>query len=186
MSHVNQDKRYELVQKLLKMPILSSSKLLLRHVDQTKNSATEMIAETGTTDKAIGDVTAEVMITTLGKIPNQMYYLEDTNPPQMEAFGGNTEDNSYTTEYNNAAMPSTEMTKDNTEHGYSALLVSLLCVLVVILFICCVTACIVAKSKRKTNFFNKGCEPGCTGMSQPLLDKISECSSKASTSTQRN
>ncbi|XP_076280438.1 uncharacterized protein LOC143209089 [Lasioglossum baleicum] len=142
-----------------------------------------MIGETGTTDRAIGDVTAEVMITTLGKVPQQMYYLEDTNVPQMAGFGSNMEDNPYSNEYT-TEMPSNGMTKSSTDSGYSPILVSLLCVLVVILFMCCVTACIVAKTKRKTSFFNKGCDPGCTGMSQPLLDKISECSSKSS--TQRN
>ncbi|XP_031840665.1 uncharacterized protein LOC116430533 [Nomia melanderi] len=185
MSHINQDEKYvQLAHKLLKVPAMSTSKLILRHLDHSREVPTEMIQELGTTDVAIGDVTAEVMITTLGKIPNEMYYIEDTTPIKKLAVFGNNHQG--TSEYEHAVISSTEITKSGHEHGYSPLLVSLLCALVVILFMCCVTACIIAKSKRKINFFNKECEPGCTGMSQPLLDKISECSNKPSISTLRN
>ncbi|XP_033321589.2 uncharacterized protein LOC117217875 [Megalopta genalis] len=184
MSHVNQEQRYEqIVHKLLKIPIMPTNKLRHRQADHFHNTATEISGEIGTTDRAIGDVTAEIMITTLGKIPNEMYYIEDTNPPKLAALENIQEENTYST---NSIISSTEMNKGDTEPGYSPVLVALLCTLVVILFMCCITACLVAKSKRRNNFFNKGCDPVCTGMSQPLLDKISECSNKTSSGTQRN
>ncbi|KZC08219.1 hypothetical protein WN55_10952 [Dufourea novaeangliae] len=171
----SQGTNYEqLVAKLLKIPALSNNKLVLRHIDHPRDVSTEMISGTGTTDVAIGDVTAEVMITTLGKIPNEMYDIEDaTHITKLAAFSDNRQGAS---DYDNTA----EMSKDGNETGYSPVLVALLCALVVILFMCCVTACLIAKSKRK-NFFGKPkmeCDPGCAGMSQPLLDKISECSNK--------
>ncbi|XP_078045415.1 uncharacterized protein LOC144474445 [Augochlora pura] len=180
----SQDQRYEqIVHKLLKIPIMPSNKLIHRQVDRTHNAVTEILGEIGTTDRAIGDVTAEIMITTLGKIPNEMYYIEDTNPPKLAALENIQEDSPYPS---NGIVSSTEMYKGGTEPGYSPVLVALLCTLVVILFMCCITACLVARSKRRTSFFSKGCDPGCTGMSQPLLDKISECSNKTSSGTQRN
>ncbi|KAL2727210.1 hypothetical protein V1478_007488 [Vespula squamosa] len=64
---------------LLKGVTSSSTKLVLRQINPPSSDfSTEMLNEIGTTDQAIGDVTAEIMITTMGKIPSEMYYLEDT------------------------------------------------------------------------------------------------------------
>lgn len=115
------------------------------------------------------DVTAEVMITTAGKIPNEMYYFDAT--PQ-------------------ASMAHTETNVNYSEsESHSSVLVALLTALILILFMCCITASLVARSKRRRKFFGKAeseCEPGCAGMSQPLLNKISDSTNKTSVCSLRD
>ncbi|XP_018372795.1 PREDICTED: uncharacterized protein LOC108767404 isoform X4 [Trachymyrmex cornetzi] len=57
---------------------VATSNSILGHIKSVHDLSTQIVSELGTTDIAIGDATAEIMITTLGKIPNEMYYLEDT------------------------------------------------------------------------------------------------------------
>ncbi|KAI4501290.1 hypothetical protein M0802_003663 [Mischocyttarus mexicanus] len=57
----------------------SNNQIVLRQINAPSSDfSTEILNEVGTTDQAIGDVTAEIMITTPGKIPNELYYIEDT------------------------------------------------------------------------------------------------------------
>ncbi|XP_026670564.1 uncharacterized protein LOC113464530 [Ceratina calcarata] len=123
------------------------------------------------------------MITTLGKIPSEMFYLEDTvssaTIKTTKKLAGAIE-----------ATESYQTTTANYENSsHSPVLIALVTALFVILLLCCITACFVAKSKRKNNFFGKGdmeCEPGCTGMSQPLLNKMSSTTNKTSIGSLRN
>ncbi|XP_076626726.1 uncharacterized protein LOC143344498 [Colletes latitarsis] len=193
MSYIdqyNENNKYgQLARKLLKISTMSGSKLVIRHAKQPEETATELLHVMGTTDVAIGDATAEVMITTLGKIPNEMYYLEDTTPKAK--FVTSKLDLLTTSRYAEAVMASSETTnKSNGEsESHSSVLVALLSALVVILFMCCITACLIARSKRRRNFFGKGdkeCEPGCSGINQPLLDKMSDSTNKTSLGSLRD
>ncbi|XP_053988196.1 uncharacterized protein LOC128891606 [Hylaeus anthracinus] len=167
---------------------MSGSKIVFRRADGTKETATELLHEFGTTDVAIGDVTAEVMITTLGKIPNEMYDLDETSPKMKYATP--RIDLQSTSRYVQAMMSTDETINANgRSEGHSSVLVALLSALVVILFMCCITACLIARSKRRRNFFGKSdteCEPGCTGINQPLLDKISQSTNKTSNGSSRD
>lgn len=129
----------------------------------------------------VQDATAEIMITTLGKIPNEMYYLEDTTPS-----GRATE---LHTALNNFSVETTLVPvgtdKFDGYTGYSMLLSILLSVLLIILLLCCITACIIARSKSKHSFFAKNdieCSPGCSGVNVPLLglEKTSSTTTKTS------
>ncbi|PBC30591.1 hypothetical protein APICC_06227 [Apis cerana cerana] len=167
MSYLNgnQEGKYgQLAHKLIKLASMSNKKVVLRHDDQSSDVSTELLHEFGTTDVAIGDVTAEVMLTTMGKIPSEMYDLEDTSPPVITKLVHFEKTSPFA-----RAIAVTEpqyhpVTKEPT-------------------------ACIITKSKRKSTFFGKEdmeCEPGCTGMNQPLLDKISSSTNKTSCGSMRN
>lgn len=127
------------------------------------------------------------MLTTMGKIPNEMFYLEDT-APNMKM----TSHKFYRTEspgYAQAVTATTQLTSSNEYTSHSSVLLALLTALLIILLLCCTTACLIAKSKRKSNFFGKAdmeCDAGCSGISQPLLDKISDSTNKTSISSLRN
>ncbi|KAK9306352.1 hypothetical protein QLX08_003032 [Tetragonisca angustula] len=187
MSYINeqnQESKYgKFAQKLLKVASISGRKVALRRVDQSSDVSTELLHEFGSTDVAIGDITTEVMITTMGKIPSEMFYLEDTPgtvvPQRIQTTSTFAKPMMETTEYHRSV--------ESTSH--SPVLVALLTALLIILLLCCITACIVTKSKRTSNFFGKGsmeCEPGCTGINQPLLEKFSSSTNKTSVSSLRN
>lgn len=124
------------------------------------------------------------MITTLGKIPNEMYYLEDTT------FSGKTVSSSnelHTILDNNLTTltPIETVKSEYTER--STLLLILLTALLIILFMCCITACIIARSRSRHAFFTKSdieCDPECSGVNQPLLslNRINKTSDTTRTS----
>ncbi|XP_025264413.1 uncharacterized protein LOC112637912 [Camponotus floridanus] len=124
------------------------------------------------------------MITTLGKIPNEMYYLEDTT------FSGKTVSSSnelHTILDNNLTTltPIETVKSEYTER--STLLLILLTALLIILFMCCITACIIARSRSRHAFFTKSdieCDPECSGVNQPLLrlDRVNKTSDTTRTS----
>lgn len=120
------------------------------------------------------------MITTLGKIPNEMYYLEDTTPSSKTAI--------YDSElHTNTTLASIETFKYDEYTERSTLLIILLTALLIILFMCCITACIIARSRSRHAFFAKSdmeCDPGCSGVNQPLLgsDRINKTSDTTRTS----
>ncbi|XP_006611604.1 uncharacterized protein LOC102674428 isoform X2 [Apis dorsata] len=189
MSYLNgnQEGKYgQLAHKLIKLASMSNKKVVLRHDDQSSDVSTELLHEFGTTDVAIGDVTAEVMLTTMGKIPSEMYDLEDTSPPIITKLV-HFEKTSPFARAIAVTEPYHPVTKEPT--GHSSILIALLTALLIIFLLCCITACIITKSKRKSTFFGKEdmeCEPGCTGMNQPLLDKISSSTNKTSCASMRN
>lgn len=117
------------------------------------------------------------MITTLGKIPNEMYYLEDTTPSgKITVYGTESQ---TTLDNNHTTLALFDIAKSDGYGGCSTLLVALLMILFIILLLCCVTACMIASSRRKHIFFNRSdieCSPTCSGVKQPLLgpDKISD------------
>jgi len=123
------------------------------------------------------------MITTLGKIPNEMYYLEDTTSKKNVPSGTESRtilEHSYTT------LASIETIKSEYPER-STLLIILLTTLLIILFMCCVTACIIARSRSRHAFLAKSdieCSPDCRGVNQPLLNKASDTTSR--TSSTRN
>lgn len=123
------------------------------------------------------------MITTLGKIPNEMYYLEDTTPGgKVAAYDTQLHtmlDNDHT------KLVSIETEKSEGYMERSTLLLVLLTALLIILLLCCITACIIAKSKSKHTLFTRSdveCSPECSGVNLPLLglDKTSDTTSKVS------
>lgn len=123
------------------------------------------------------------MITTLGKIPNEMYYLEDTTSSGKTAAYElhTTLDNSHTT------LTPIETVKSDEYTERSTLLLILLTALLIILFMCCVTACIIARSRSRHAFFTKSdteCDPECSGVNQPLLglDRVNKTSDTTRTS----
>jgi len=124
------------------------------------------------------------MITTIGKIPNEMYYLEDTTSRKNAPSGTESRtilDHSYTT------LASIETIKSDEYPERSTLLIILLTTLLIILFMCCVTACIIARSRSRHAFLAKSdieCRPDCRGVNQPLLNKASDTTSR--TSSTRN
>lgn len=133
------------------------------------------------------------MITTLGKIPNEMYYLEDTTSNSKTAIYSNelhpTLDNSQ------ATLTPIETLKSDEYTERSTLLLILLTALLIILFMCCITACIIARSRSRHTFFTKRsdmeCDPECSGVSQPLLgldrvNKTSDTTRTSDNSTQKN
>ncbi|XP_068968993.1 uncharacterized protein [Bombus flavifrons] len=187
MSYINeqnQGSKYgQLAKKLLKIASISGRKVALRHVGEPIDYSTELLHEFGTTDITIGDVTADVMITTMGKIPSEMFYLEDTVatvvPQRIQE----------TSTFAKAIVATQEYYRPTESSSHSPVLIALLTALFIILLLCCITACIVTKSKRRNNFFGKGnmeCEPGCTGLNQPLLGKLSTTTNKTSISSLRN
>ncbi|XP_076232986.1 uncharacterized protein LOC143178315 [Calliopsis andreniformis] len=188
MSHINQqsqDNTYgQLARKLFKIATLSGSKVVLRRGNQGSDVSTEFLQEFGTTDVAIGDVTAEIMLTTLGKIPNEMYYLEDTVAPVTVA--------TPKIKIQQARYGEGKSSPDNANNeseSHPSVLFALLIALLILLLLCCTTACLIAKAKRKSNFFGRSdteCDPGCTGINQPLLGKVSDCTNKTSISSLRN
>ncbi|XP_034182299.2 uncharacterized protein LOC117605281 [Osmia lignaria lignaria] len=190
MFHVNQQNQEEkygqLARKLLKIATISGSKVVLRRGDQSSDVSTEFVHEFGTTDKAIGDVTAEVMLTTLGKVPSEMYYLEDT------VFNGKAATDKstlQTSQYAQAVASTQAMENNHGSSGHSSVLFILLIVLLVILLLCCISAGLIAKTRRKSSFFGKSdmeCDSKCTGINQPLLDKNSDLTNKTSISCLRN
>lgn len=114
------------------------------------------------------------MMTTLGKIPNEMYYLEDTvSNGKVTAL--NIELHTVlNTNHTTLAPIETIMSSRYTEH--STLLLILLTVLFIILLMCCITACIIVRSRSRHAFFAKRdteCSPECSGINQPLLGKTS-------------
>ncbi|XP_025155907.1 uncharacterized protein LOC105184419 isoform X2 [Harpegnathos saltator] len=162
---------------------LPNTKVLLRHVKSVHDSATQILNEFGTTDTVIGDATAEIMITTLGKIPNEMYYLEDTTL-SGKATKLHTVLNNYNLSVGITLVP-TETDKSDGYTGRSTLLLILLSLLLIILLLCCITACIIAKSRSRHSFFTKSdieCSPGCSGVNVPLLglEKTSDTTTKTS------
>ncbi|KYN07497.1 hypothetical protein ALC62_01699, partial [Cyphomyrmex costatus] len=179
----------------------------LHHVKSVHDLSTQIVSELGTTSITIGliivitihfltdnnfdiiiftqDATAEIMITTLGKIPNEMYYLEDTTAgKKIAAYSTESRtilDHSHTT------LASIETAKSDEYSERSTLLIILLTTLLIILFMCCVTACIIARSRSRHAFLAKSdveCSPDCGGINQPLLDKASDTTSK--TNSMRN
>ncbi|XP_025994795.2 uncharacterized protein LOC105202098 [Solenopsis invicta] len=126
------------------------------------------------------------MITTLGKIPNEMYYLEDTTIGRKAAAYG-TESRVILDHNRTTLATSIETVKPNEYSERSTLLIILLTTLLVILFMCCITACIIARSRSKRAFFAKSdveCSPDCRGVNQPLLNKASDTTTR--TSSTRN
>ncbi|XP_018356880.1 PREDICTED: uncharacterized protein LOC108757070 isoform X2 [Trachymyrmex septentrionalis] len=129
------------------------------------------------------DATAEIMITTLGKIPNEMYYLEDTTAGRK--IGAYSTESRTILDHSHITLAST--VKSDEYPGRSTLLIILLTTLLIILFMCCVTACIIAKSRGRHAFLAKSdveCSPDCGGVNQPLLDKASDATTR--TSSTRN
>lgn len=123
------------------------------------------------------------MITTLGKIPNEMYYLEDTTP-SGKVTELHTVLNNYSFLAETTLIP-VENDKSDGYTGHSTLLLILLTVLLIILLLCCITACIIARSRSRHSFFAKSdieCSPGCSGVNVPLLglEKTSDITSKTS------
>lgn len=123
------------------------------------------------------------MVTTLGKIPNEMYYLEDTTPCGKTVYGTRLHeilDNDHTT------LTSIQTNKSDGYAERSTLLLVLLTALLLILLLCCITACIIAKSRSKhAAFFARSdveCSPDCSGVNLPLLglNRHSDATSKAS------
>ncbi|XP_020297022.1 uncharacterized protein LOC109861679 isoform X2 [Pseudomyrmex gracilis] len=170
--------------------MMNYSSVKFRHIKSIYDSSTQIVNELGTTDVAVGDATAEIMVTTLGKIPNEMYYLEDTTHGRIAAIY-NTEshtilDNSHIT------TTTIEAVKSDVYTDHSTLLVILLIVLLIILMICCITACIIARSRSKyPSFFTRSdieCSPRCSGVNQPLLslDKNSDTTTKTSSGSTNN
>ncbi|XP_014471806.1 PREDICTED: uncharacterized protein LOC106742946 [Dinoponera quadriceps] len=158
---------------------LPSTKLLLRHIKSVHDTATQISSEFGTTDTAIEDTITEIMITTLGKIPNEMYYLEDTTP------SGRVKE--LNTTLNNCSFSERTVPVDKSDEytGRSTLLLILLSVLLIVLLLCCITACVIARSKSKYSLFTKSdieCSPGCSGVNVPLLglEKTSDTTTKTS------
>ncbi|KYM82549.1 hypothetical protein ALC53_07040 [Atta colombica] len=165
------------------LQIAATSNSVLNHIKSVHDLSTQIINELGTTDIAIGDATAEIMITTLGKIPNEMYYLEDTTASRKIS--------PYSTEsrtiLDHSHATSIETVKSDEYSEHSTLLIILLTTLLIILFMCCITACIIAKSRSRHSFLSKSdveCSPDCGGVNQPLLDKGSDTTTR--TSSTRN
>ncbi|EZA56861.1 hypothetical protein X777_02712 [Ooceraea biroi] len=173
----------------LRPNFIPDTQIVLRPIKSIHDFSTQIVNELGTTDVAIGDATAEIMITTPGKIPNEMYYLEDTTPNRIGAAYG-TElhtmlNNSHTTTLASIGT----INSDSSEH--SMLLFILVTALFFILLICCITACVIARSRSKHTFFVKRdmeCSPECSGVNQPLLglDKASDTTTKTSGSSAQN
>ncbi|XP_012146943.1 uncharacterized protein LOC105663338 [Megachile rotundata] len=189
MNQQNQENKYgQLARKLLKIATMSGSKVVFRRADQPSDTVTELLHEIGTTDRAIGDVTAEVMLTTLGKIPSEMYYLEDTTCSAKLTTPKSSLQQTHA--YGHAVAATEETIRNGNEHGsHSSILIILLITLLVILLLCCISACLITKTKRRNNFFGRSdteCDPRCSGINQPLLDKISDCTNKTSISSLRN
>lgn len=190
------------------------SNIVLRHIKSVHDPSTQIVSELGTTEIAIGvtivitisfiwyiisplkivfnsiifaqDATAEIMITTLGKIPNEMYYLEDTTTGRKIAAYG-TESRTILDHSHTTLAASIETVKSNEYPERSTLLIVLLTTLLVILFMCCITACIIARSRSRRAFLAKSdveCSPDCRGVNQPLLDKASDTTTR--TSSTRN
>ena len=88
------------------------------------------------------------MLTTMGKIPSEMYDLEDTSPPVITKLVHFEKTSPFA-----RAIAVTEpqyhpVTKEPT--GHSSILIALLTALLIIFLLCCITACIITKSKRKS------------------------------------
>ncbi|XP_018300640.1 uncharacterized protein [Mycetomoellerius zeteki] len=127
------------------------------------------------------DATAEIMITTLGKIPNEMYYLEDTTAGRK--IGAYSTESRTIMEHSHTTLASIETVKSDEYSERSTLLIILLTTLLIILFMCCVTACIIARSRSRHAFLAKSdveCSPDCGGVNQPLLDKASDATTRTS------
>lgn len=122
------------------------------------------------------------MITTTGKIPSEMYYLEDIVSNIQTNIGQTSvphliTDIIHTTRENNIIVT-----------GYTArsvvfLILTIACL--ILLFLCCITACMISKTRRKSYFFSRNdidCDPECNGLHRPLLrtEKISDTTSKTS------
>ncbi|XP_077268181.1 uncharacterized protein LOC143900562 [Temnothorax americanus] len=123
------------------------------------------------------------MITTLGKIPNEMYYLEDTTIGRKVAAYG-TESRTI---LDRTTLASIGTVKSDEFADRSTVLIILLTTLLVVLFMCCVTACIIARSRSRHAFLAKSdveCSPDCGGVNQPLLNKTSDTTT--GTSSTRN
>ncbi|KYN43484.1 hypothetical protein ALC56_02210, partial [Trachymyrmex septentrionalis] len=162
---------------------VAMSNSVLDHIKSVHDLSTQIVSELGTTDIAIGDATAEIMITTLGKIPNEMYYLEDTTAGRK--IGAYSTESRTILDHSHITLAST--VKSDEYPGRSTLLIILLTTLLIILFMCCVTACIIAKSRGRHAFLAKSdveCSPDCGGVNQPLLDKASDATTR--TSSTRN
>lgn len=125
------------------------------------------------------------MITTLGKIPNEMYYLEDTTSSGKTVASSN--ELHTILDSNLTTLASIETVKSDEYTERSTLLLILLTALLIILFICCITACIIARSRSRHAFFTKSdieCDPECSGVKQPLLslDRVNKISDTTRTS----
>lgn len=125
------------------------------------------------------------MITTLGKIPNEMYYLEDTTSSGKTVASSNELHTILDSNLTTLAPIETVKSDEYTER--STLLLILLTALLIILFICCITACIIARSRSRHAFFTKSdieCDPECSGVKQPLLslDRVNKISDTTRTS----
>ncbi|XP_046817133.1 uncharacterized protein LOC124423459 [Vespa crabro] len=170
---------------LLKGVTSSSNKLVLRQINAPPlDSSTEMLNEIGTTDQAIGDVTAEIMITTIGKIPSEMYYLEDTLSNVQTNIGQTTVPHSMT-DVIHTTMENNVIVTGHTARSVVFLILTIACL--ILLFLCCITACMISKTRRKSYFFSRNdidCDPECNGLNRPLLrtEKISDATSKTSSS----
>ncbi|KYQ57566.1 hypothetical protein ALC60_03528 [Trachymyrmex zeteki] len=159
----------------------ATSNSILGHIKSVHDLSTQIVSEFGTTDIAIGDATAEIMITTLGKIPNEMYYLEDTTAGRK--IGAYSTESRTIMEHSHTTLASIETVKSDEYSERSTLLIILLTTLLIILFMCCVTACIIARSRSRHAFLAKSdveCSPDCGGVNQPLLDKASDATTRTS------
>lgn len=122
------------------------------------------------------------MLTTIGKIPNEMYELEETSVAVMAMAHGRHDSETM------AQERSTEGVSGFAAH--STLFIILTIALLLLLTVCCVVACVIARARKR--FMDSGgdeeCDPNCSGAKQPLIssDKISETTSKSSGSSTRN
>ncbi|XP_011634621.1 uncharacterized protein LOC105425510 [Pogonomyrmex barbatus] len=126
------------------------------------------------------------MITTLGKIPNEMYYLEDTTISKKVAAYGT--ESRMILDCNQTTLASIEVIESERYAEHTTLLTVLLVTFFIILLMCCITACIIARSRRSRHAsLTKSdieCRPDCRGVNQPLLNKDSEATTR--TSSTRN
>lgn len=125
------------------------------------------------------------MITTLGKIPNEMYYLEDTTTGRKIAPYG-TESRTIL-DHGHTTLAPIETVKSDEYPERSTVLIILLTTLLIILFMCCVTACIIARSRSRKTFRARSdveCSSDCGGVKQPLLNRASDATTR--TSSTRN
>lgn len=124
------------------------------------------------------------MITTIGKIPSEMYYLEDT----ASNIGTSISQTSVSRSVNDVIH--TTIKSNITVTGYTArslvfLILTIACL--ILLFLCCITACMISKTRKKSYFFSRNdidCDPECNGLNRPLLrtEKVSDTTSKTSSS----
>ncbi|KAI4480544.1 hypothetical protein M0804_010097 [Polistes exclamans] len=163
----------------------SNNQIVLREINApSPDFSTETLNEVGTTDQAIGDVTAEIMITTVGKIPSEMYYIEDTTS-NIQIIDQTTVSHSMTNVIHTTISANNSTVSGHTTRSVVFVILTVACL--ILLFLCCITACMISKTKRKNYFCKRNdfdCDPECNGLNRPLLrtEKISDTTSKTSSS----